>query len=479
MKKIIALAILVLCLPQLSIAQEIDFLRLENYLKTEISANQIPGLAVGVIKEGKIVFCEGFGKSGRKASPVTAESPFLLASLTKSFTGMAISQLENQGKLRYTDKVKDHLPFFTLKDADYADSITIDHLLDHRSGIPRISSYKTNRKGLGLEEKARRLKDIKGTGRFDHFNYANDNYALLGLIIEQVSGQSYEEYVRQQILVPLGMSSTFFSQEEAAGHKLAKGHQLYFGIPIASGIIYHRANLPNGGILSSAEDLCQYLKAHLVRDSTSRPVLPALDKTNDLFKTSSEGIYRKGWFINESNGKKFFSHGGQLSDYRNFFGFYPEEQMGLVVLINQHSLFLNNQIGQISENVLQFLENGSLPEAANRKLNLSYWLFIVLSGMSGIFFMISLAREIRSDKIDQLTEEELRKTRNGIWIGNIIIPVAMLVWMWYLANYLMTSLHLAQPDILLMIQLLFIYSLLVGLIRLYKISQKVSRQGIT
>jgi len=79
------------------------------------------------------------------------------------------------------------------------------------------------------------------------------------------------------------MSSTFFSQEEAAGHKLAKGHQLYFGIPIASGIIYHRANLPNGGILSSAEDLCQYLKAHLVRDSTSRPVLPALDKTNDLF----------------------------------------------------------------------------------------------------------------------------------------------------------------------------------------------------
>jgi len=93
--------------------------------------------------------------------------------------------------------------------------------------------------------------------------------------------------------------------------------------------------------------------------------------------------------------------------------------------------------------------------------------------------MISLAREIRSDKIDQLTEEELRKTRNGIWIGNIIIPVAMLVWMWYLANYLMTSLHLAQPDILLMIQLLFIYSLLVGLIRLYKISQKVSRQGIT
>ncbi len=444
-----------------------------------MSANQIPGLAIGVIKEGKIVFCKGFGESGKKASQVTADSPFLLASLTKSFTALAISQLESQGKVRYTDKVKDHLPFFTLKNTHYSDSITIDHLLDHRSGIPGISSYKTNRKGLGLEEKARRLKDIKGTGRFGHFSYANDNYALLGLIIEKVSGQSFEEFVRQQILAPLGMSSTFFSQEEAVAHNLARGHQLYFGMPMVSGINYHRANLANGGMLSSAGDLCQYLKAHMVIDTTSRPVLPALDKTNDLFRATPEDIYRKGWFINEHNGKKFFSHGGQLSDYRNFFGFYPEEQMGLVVLINQHSLFLNNRIGRISENVLEFLENGSLPEASNAKLNLSYWIFNVLSVLLVIFFMVSLIREIRSDKIDQLSKEELRKTRSSIWIVNIVIPVAMLVWMWYLANYLMTSLHLSQPDILLMIQLLFIYSLFVGLTKLYRIRQKGFRQDST
>jgi len=479
MIKIIALFVLVFSFPPLSIAQEIDFRELEDYLKKEMSANQIPGLAIGVIKEGKIVFCKGFGESDKKASQVTADSPFLLASLTKSFTALAISQLESQGKVRYTDKVKDHLPFFTLKNTDYSDSMTIDHLLDHRSGIPGISSYKTNRKGLGLEEKARRLKDIKGTGRFGYFSYANDNYALLGLIIEKVSGQSYEEFVRHQILAPLSMSSTFFSQEEAAGHNVAKGHQLYFGMPMVSSISYHRANLANGGILSSAKDLCQYLKAHLVIDSTALPVLPALNNTNDLFRASSEDIYRKGWFINERNGKKFFSHRGQLSDYHNFFGFYPEEQLGLVVLINQNSLFLNNRIGHISENVLQFIETGSLPKATNAKLNLSYWIFIVLSVMSLILFMISLIREIRSNKIDQLSDEELRKTRNGIWIGNIIIPVAMLVWMWYLANYLMTSLHLAQPDILLMIQLLFIYSLLVGLTRLHRIRQKVFRQDST
>lgn len=438
-----------------------------------MSSNQIPGLAIGIIKEGKIVFCEGFGKSGRKDSQVTAESPFLLASLTKSFTGLAISQLELRGKLRYTDKVKDYLPFFTLKNAEYADSITIDHLLNHRSGIPEISSYKTNRKDMSLEEKARRLKGKEGTGRLGQFRYANDNYALLGLIIERASGQSYEEYVREQILRPLGMYSTFFSQEEAAGHNPAIGHQLYFGLPSASGISYHRANLANGGLLSSARDLCQYLKAHMLLDSTSMPVLPVLDRTNDLFKASTADIYRKGWFINEVSGKKFYSHGGQLSDYYNFFGFYPEEQLGLVVLINQHSLFLNNRIGQIPENVLQFLENGSLPEAATRKLHLGYWIFIALSVMSVIFFVLSLFFTIRSDKIDQLSKEELRKTRSSTWIGNIIIPVVMLVWMWYLANYLMTSLHLAQPDILLMIQLFFIYSLFVGLIRLYQIRQKL------
>lgn len=472
MKKTIYILFLVVFLPQFLFGQEINLSKLDDYLKNEMSNYQIPGLAVGIVKDGKTIYCKGFGNNVGNNHQVNAESPFMLASLTKSFTGLAISQLESQGSLKYTDKIRDYLPFFTLDDVNYQDSITINHLLDHRSGIPSISSYKTNREGLDLEEKARRLKNVKGKESLGHFEYANDNYALLGLIIEKVSRKSYQEYVQKQILSPLNMSNTFFSQEDAVRHNMAKGHQLYFGLPLVSKITYHKANLPNGGLLSSVEDLCQYLQNYMEFDSDELTIIPSLNKTNDLFESSPEDIYRKGWSISEYKGKRFYSHGGQLSDYKNFMGFFPEEKLGLVVLINQNSLFLNNRTSQIQDNVLQFIFGGSLPNN-ERKLNTGYWIFIALSIVFVPFLIFNLAKVIRINKFNNVSSKDLKKAQLGTWIGNIIIPISMMIWMWYLANYLMTSLHLSQPDILFIIQLFFAYSVIFGLIKIYHIRKNI------
>lgn len=472
MKKANFLSLLFGLLSQYGFGQEIDLIRLDDYLKNEMSIYQIPGLAIGIVHDGEIIYCKGFGYNVGDNQQLNAESPFMLASLTKSFTGLAISQLESQGRLRYTDRIRDYLPFFTLKGVDYQDSITINHLLDHRSGIPGISSYKTNRDAFDLEEKARRLKNVKGKESLGDFEYANDNYALLGLIIEKVSGKSYQEYVQKQILSPLNMSNTFFSQEDAVRHNMAKGHQLNFGLPLPSRITYHKANLPNGGMLSSASDLCKYLQSHITIDSDVEPVVAALNKTNDLFKSTHEDIYRKGWFISEYNGKKFYSHGGQLSDYQNFMGFFPEEKLGLVILINQNSLFLNNRISQIPEDVLQFLFGGALP-INKGKLNSAYWIFIALSIAFVSFLLFNLIKAIRTNKFNKLSSKDLQKAQLSTWIGNIIVPIVMMIWMWYLANYLMTSLHLAQPDILFVIQLFFAYSIIVGLLRIYQIRRNI------
>ena len=139
MKAIIFLMFLVAWLPSILVGQKVDVHQLDDYLQREMNSCQIPGMAVGIVRDGEIMYCKGFGKNVGDQAPMTAESPFMLASLTKSFTALAISQLESQGKLNYTDTVKDHLPFFSLKDAEYDDAITINHLLDHRSGIPGIS----------------------------------------------------------------------------------------------------------------------------------------------------------------------------------------------------------------------------------------------------------------------------------------------------------------------------------------------------
>ena len=475
MKAILFIMSLVALLPSILVGQEIDLRQLDSYLQQEMNSCQIPGLAVGIVRDGEMVYCKGFGKNVGDHTPITADSPFLLASLTKSFTALAISQLERQGKLRLTDKVTDHVPFFTLKDTEYADSITINHLLDHRSGIPGISSYRTNREGLSLEDKARRFKNIKGTDDFGHFRYANDNYALLGLIIEKASQESYQDYVQQQILGPLGMSNSFFSQEDAHEHGMAKGHQLYFGIPRPSNIKYHRANIANGGMLSSARDLCTYIQSHLAAQANDQPIISALSKNNDLFESTPEAIYRKGWFIREYEGHTLYEHRGQLADYHNFMGFFPELNLGLVVLINQNALFLNDRIGQLPDNIIPFLFDDSLPEPGP-KLTTGYWLFIGLSIALVLFLVVNLIRVVRNHTMENLASKDLKKTRTSIWIGNFLIPIAMMIWMWYLANYWMTSLHLAQPDILCIIQVFFASSLLVGLLKMYQLRRTIPKE---
>lgn len=475
MKAIIFILSLVALRPPILIGQKIDLHQLDSYLQREMNSCPIPGLAVGIVRDGDIVYCKGFGKNVGDQASITADSPFVLASLTKSFTALAISQLESQGKLSYTDTVTDHVPFFTLKDTEYHDAITINHLLDHRSGIPGISSYRTNREGLSLAEKARRLKNIQGTDDFGHFRYANDNYALLGLIIETVIQQSYQDYVQQLILGPLKMSNTFFSQADAHEHGLAKGHQLYFGIPRPSNIEYYRANVANGGMLSSARDLCAYLQGHLAAHTNDQPIMPALSKNNDLFESTPDAIYRKGWFIREYEGHTLFEHRGQLADYHNFMGFFPELNLGLVVLTNQNALFLNDRIGQLPDHILPFLFDGSLPEPGP-KLTTGYWLFIGLSFALVLFLLANLIKLVRNPTMKNLTSKDRKKTRTSIWIGNFLIPIAMMIWMWYLASCWLTSLHLAQPDILCIIQVFFASSLLVGLLKMYQLQRIVPKK---
>ncbi len=453
------------------IAQEIDFSELEKYINHEMAANQIPGLAVGVVKKGEIIYSKGFGITGAAGNTVTANSPFVLASLTKSFTALAISQLEAKGQLSGQNKVTEHLPFFHLKHTDYTDAITINHLLNHTSGIPRISSYKANQKNLSLKEKAERLQGVEGTGKFNQFNYANDNYSLLGLIIEATSQRSYESYIREHVLSPLNMSSTFFNREEAAGHNMVRGHQLYFGFPVESGITYHRANIANGAMISSVNDMCRYLLALMNSDSTSSNILLTHQQKKQLFETPPADIYTKGWFVNNRHGKKFLSHGGILSDYRNFIGFYPEEQLGLVVLINQNSLFLKNRVAQISENMLHLIDGEEIVNISEQKFTMTYWVFISISFVLGILLVVSIIHQLRSEKIYQLSLAELRKKKSSVLIHNILIPAVMIGWFWYLGNYLMISLHKSQPDIMIFFLAIFIHGILSGLISFYKIKR--------
>ncbi len=446
-----------------SIAQPTYVPQLEEYVNLQMSSNNIPGIAIGIVEKGEIIYCKGFGASNQEGGLLTEKSPFVLASLTKSFTGMAISQLARQGKLKYSDKVISHLPSFGLKNSPYANEITIDHLLHHTSGIPGISSYKTNRRGLSLQAKVARLNEIEGNQKFNQFQYANDNYAILGLIIEKISHLSFEDYVQQRILNPLNLSNTYFSQEAAADQNPAVGHHQYFGLPFESDINYFRTNLPNGGMLSSASDMCQYLVHYLTNYNGEEPY--------DLFTYSDNG-YRKGWFIeNTDQGLKLY-HGGSLADFRNFMVLYPDKQQALVVLINMNSVFLHKQIDRIPDEILNIINKGDAGAKASMRLNLIYWVFIWFAFLVLIFMVIVLVKHYKSTKISELSDVEINKRLKQTWINNFIVPILLITWLWYLGNHFMIAIHNAQPDILLFMQMFFLISIAFGIITLMKIKSR-------
>jgi CubicO group peptidase (beta-lactamase class C family) len=450
--------------PAQSITEE-RLQQLDQYLQAAQKANHIPAMAVGIVDRNGIQHLKAWGEQQPGGGAIQTQSPFLLCSLTKSFTGLAITQLEEAGKLSSSDPVVDHLPWFRLKNTPYSDQITIAHLLAHESGIPRISSYKTNQPEMTLENKVRRLQEIEGTKQFGQFAYANDNYVTLGLIVEKASGQSFEEYLQSHILNPLQMEHTYFAQSKAKRDQMAHGTHLYFGKAFSTGLEYNRANLPNGGILSSAEDMCHYLMAHLNEGQYQGDSIASKEYMRSLLDLGPEGGYHRGWFAGMTQGEYSLVHSGRRADFSTRMGIFPETGLGWVVLMNQSSAFLNGQITQIPDKAVAILR-GDEVAMPRQNLNRAYLIFMALSILVLLWEIRGIFRALQSRNFATLTAPQREKKRLRTWLGNLIIPLVFIPWFWYLAHYQLASLHYSQPDILLVVLSVLALSLLTGLLTL-------------
>jgi len=214
-----------------------DWAPFEAYAERMMAAYQVPGIAVAVAQDGKQVFGRGFGWRDRERElPVTENTVFGIGSITKSFTAVAIMQLEEEGKLSVEDPVVKYLPEFRVGKDGAAGKITIHHFLTHTSGLPPLPSLflcmapsmqgdpsvKDFPLSVGVDGKQpiytyEQLMDFIAGLDVEllgppgaYFSYSNDAYALLGAIVERVSGQSYESFVTERILEPLGMEHTTF-----------------------------------------------------------------------------------------------------------------------------------------------------------------------------------------------------------------------------------------------------------------------------
>src|SRR2546425_1299950 len=218
---ILAVGAALVCLIPLAVvhaATTSDEQTIESYVDTQVRNARYPGLAVGVVHADGGRYARGFGVADPAGQAVTPHTPFIIGSLSKSFTALAIMQLAEQGKLDLDTSVQRYLPSFVTADQDASSTITVRHLVNQTSGIPK-SAVKELQVGGGdetIEDAVHQLDRVHLTAPIGTtFQYSNLNYVTLGLIVQVVSGEPYGTYVERHIFAPLGMRDSFASPPAA------------------------------------------------------------------------------------------------------------------------------------------------------------------------------------------------------------------------------------------------------------------------
>ena len=202
--------------------------RIDTLVQARMNAGKLPGLSLVVVKDGEVRYTKGYGFANlEQQTAMTQHTRIAIGSTTKGMTALAVMQLVEQGKLKLDAPVVTYLPWFKVDDSS-SDRITLRHLLAHTSGLPTRTNFDGNRDPNALERHVRTLSSSKlhrapGSG----FEYANDGYAVAGLVVQVVSGMPYAEYMTKFVFTPLGMTTKVSSEVRwcsIAGMKTLKGN---------------------------------------------------------------------------------------------------------------------------------------------------------------------------------------------------------------------------------------------------------------
>jgi CubicO group peptidase (beta-lactamase class C family) len=319
----------------------IDSSVLDAFLEQQRRSLSLPGLAVAVVANGQIVYQRSLGDAG-PGRPMTLQTPLILGSLSKSFTALAIMRLVEQGKLDLGAPIKRYVPWIRFADAGATSRITVRHLLTHTSGISRHAGRVLlgGRGDKTIEQSVRDLRTLKlsrpvGTA----FQYSNTNYQILGLVIEMVSGQPFNEYLQQHIFAPLGMEHSAVSEQEALRRGLATGYRWWFGIPRPFDAPYLPDALPAAFIAASVSDMARYALALLHGGALAGGEVLSPKGVADLLRAAvvtptAGSSYALGWRVETLGGVSVVRHGGEVSNFLAEMVLLPEQHAGVIVLMN-------------------------------------------------------------------------------------------------------------------------------------------------
>ncbi|MFW5709586.1 MAG: serine hydrolase domain-containing protein [Chloroflexota bacterium] len=299
---------------------------IETYMEHQVNRHSLPGVAVAAIQDGNVIHLAGYGD-------LTSDTPVYIASLSKSFTALAVMQLVEAGQLDLDASVTTYLPGFTTADPAHTTQITLRNLLHHRSGLSETGYPVAERaSGPSLAEQVAGLANAQPIAEVDAaFYYFNQNYDVLGHVVEVVSGESYETYVTMHILQPLGMTDTRFSMPEPP----TQGHVLPFGFPVPYREALADVPAASGGMVSTASDLAAYLRFHV----TGEMAVLSPDLIRQMHTPPAGRTYAMGWYtLDLPDGTRVVTHGGDLTTFRADMVLMPEDNAAFAVLYNSNHI---------------------------------------------------------------------------------------------------------------------------------------------
>lgn len=373
------LKFLIFCFPLLftlmqSSAQVITPDSIDRLVKRTLKTFDVPGIAVAIVKDDKIIFAKGYGvRSLNTKQPVTANTLFGIASNSKAFTTAAIGILCDEGKLKLNDKVTDYIPEFKMYDPYVTAEFTIRDLLTHRSGL-----------GLGagdlmdfpdstdftVKDAIYNLRFLKPVSSFrSKFDYDNQLYKVAGEVIERISGMKWEDFVETRIMAPLQMTSSRTAYERIKNNPdVADAHSPVDGKVVVIPRFYTSYGDAAGGIYSSVNEMAKWVIMQMNNGKygngkqlfspaihwqmwSPQTILPVGMGESDY--NTHFRAYGLGWFLNDAHGYKEVSHTGGIDGMVTLVDLIPELKLGIIVLTNQQSGDAFESIGnQIKDSYL-------------------------------------------------------------------------------------------------------------------------------
>ncbi len=379
---------------------------IDTYVTSQMQHLHIPGVTLGIVHKNQIVYTHGYGVADPSGRPMTAHTPFVLASISKSFTALAVMQLATQGKIDLDAPVQRYIPWFHVATPGASSQITIRHLLTHTSGLsPYLGGIRPASPDESIEKFVRGMSTTRLTAPVGkQFQYSNANYAVLGLVVQVVSGEAYGAYIQQHIFDPLVMHESFTSQAEALKHGLTAGYQTFFGAVLPVNAPYHLDIQPAGYLISSAEDMTHYLLAQMNggRYGTASILSPAgmesmhapevTTHQNEGGNGEIQAQYAMGWFVGSLDGVPILNHGGDDINMHGDMMMAPGSDFGLIVLTNMGSLEGNlvGALPQTAEGVMHLLLVQSVP-ASNDLVTI----YLIIDGIVCILTTLALWSLVR------------------------------------------------------------------------------------